>query len=56
MLRSEGDGGWGSCFEKREMDGGLMMMRQGDGGSPMEYNTEETYIRKAQEFYFDEVQ
>lgn len=37
-----GDGGWGICFEEREMEGVLLMMRQGDGDGLMEFTGRET--------------
>jgi len=36
-------GGWEICFDEREMERALLMMRLGDGGSLMEYAGEETY-------------
>ena len=56
FLRREGDGGWGICFEEREMDEALLMMSHGDGRGLMEYAGNETQIKKYQEFCFDGVQ
>ena len=42
FLRREGDGGWGICFEEMEMEGVLLMMRQGDGDDLMEFTGRET--------------